>query len=106
MAWQWDSDWKIDTSLNGQQLDHDGWTYAMDFVTKFTPTKQWNSCVRRRRWIRSRRYSAMNAWCAIAPLHKDPTKEPFMDIAVGGEGNLQLKNQVKYDIFFWSFYFR
>lgn len=40
--------------------------------------------MRRRKWVRYRRYSAMNSWCAIAPLHKDPTKEPFIDVAVGG----------------------
>lgn len=44
----------------------------------------WSHCVRRRKWIRFRRYSALNSWCAIAPLHKDPTEEPFIDVAIGG----------------------
>ena len=34
--------------------------------------------------MRFRRYSALNSWCAVAPLHKDPTQEPFMDVAIGG----------------------
>lgn len=73
MAWQWEGDWKIELTLNGQPLDHNGWTYAIDFPTQYHPKKQWTSCVRRRLWVRSRRYSAMNSWCAIAPLHKDAT---------------------------------
>jgi hypothetical protein len=23
MAWQWEGDWHLETTLNGQQLDHD-----------------------------------------------------------------------------------
>ncbi|XP_058805378.1 tectonin beta-propeller repeat-containing protein isoform X2 [Phymastichus coffea] len=84
MAWQWEGDWYIETLLDGQPLDHDGWTYAVDFPTTYTATKQWKSCVRRRKWVRYRRYSAMNSWCAIAPLHKDATKEPFIDVSIGG----------------------
>ncbi|XP_046426690.1 tectonin beta-propeller repeat-containing protein isoform X1 [Neodiprion fabricii] len=84
MAWQWEGDWHIETTLDGQPLDHDGWTYAVDFPATYSTNKQWKSCVRRRKWVRYRRYSAMNSWCAIAPLHKDATKEPFIDVAVGG----------------------
>ncbi|XP_014203430.1 tectonin beta-propeller repeat-containing protein [Copidosoma floridanum] len=84
MAWQWEGDWCIETTLDGQPLDHDGWTYAVDFPATYTPKKQWKSCVRRRKWVRYRRYSAMNSWCAIAPLHKDATKEPFIDVSIGG----------------------
>lgn len=84
MAWQWEGDWQIETTLDGQPLDHDGWTYAIDFPATYFPKKNWKSCVRRRKWVRYRRYSAMNSWCAIAPLHKDPTKEPFIDVAIGG----------------------
>ncbi|XP_017786159.1 PREDICTED: tectonin beta-propeller repeat-containing protein [Nicrophorus vespilloides] len=85
MAWQWEGDWQLDLTLNGQPLDHDGWTYAVDFPAQYYPKKQWKSCVRRRLWVRSRRYSAMNSWCAIAPLHKDATAEPFIDICIGGQ---------------------
>lgn len=51
-----------------------GWTYAVDFPAQYHPKKQWKSCVRRRKWVRYRRYSAMNSWCAVAPLHKDATQ--------------------------------
>ncbi|KAK6625221.1 hypothetical protein RUM43_005512 [Polyplax serrata] len=84
MAWQWEGDWKLELNLNGQPLDHDGWTYAVDFPATFYATKQWTSCVRRRKWVRYRKYIALNSWCAVAPLHKDPTKEPFIGVAVGG----------------------
>ncbi|OWR45032.1 tectonin beta-propeller repeat-containing protein [Danaus plexippus] len=84
MAWQWEGDWQLELTLDGQPLDHDGWTYAVDFPAQFVPVKQWKSCVRRRKWIRYRKFSAMNSWCAIAPLHKDPTQEPFIDVSIGG----------------------
>lgn len=84
MAWQWEGDWMLETELEGERLDHDAWTYALDFPAKFQSKKSWNSCVRRRKWFRYRRYSALNSWCAVAPLHKDPTKEPFIDVAIGG----------------------
>lgn len=89
MAWQWEGDWQLELSLDGQPLDHDGWSYAVDFPAQFGPIKQWKSCVRRRKWIRYRKFSAMNTWCAIAPLHKDPTQEPFIDVSIGG-------NQIPY----------
>ncbi|GBP89755.1 Tectonin beta-propeller repeat-containing protein [Eumeta japonica] len=84
MAWQWEGDWQLELTLDGEPLDHDGWSYAIDFPAQFYPTKNWKSCVRRRKWIRYRKYSAMNSWCAIAPLHKDPTQEPFIDVSIGG----------------------
>jgi tectonin beta-propeller repeat-containing protein 1 len=103
MAWQWEGDWQLELTLDGQPLDHQGWMYAVDFPAQYCSKKQWKSCVRRRLWVRSRRYSAMNSWCAIAPLHKDATsvrfiavrttfrwsvfffKEPFIDISIGGQ---------------------
>lgn len=84
MAWQWESDWQLECTLNGEPLDHDGWTYAIDFPATFYAKKSWNSCVRRRKWFRYRRYAALSSWCAVAPLHKDPTQEPFVDVAIGG----------------------
>lgn len=80
-------DWQLECSLNGEPLDHDGWTYAIDFPAKFYPKKSWNTYVRRRKWVRTRRYNALNSWCAIAPLHKDATQEPFVDVAIGCIGN-------------------
>ncbi|XP_055376755.1 tectonin beta-propeller repeat-containing protein [Condylostylus longicornis] len=85
MAWQWEGDWQLDLNLDGQSLDHDGWTYALDFPATYQTKKAWNTYVRRRKWVRFRRYVALNSWCAVAPLHKDPTEEPFMDVAVGGK---------------------
>lgn len=73
MAWQWEGDWHLELTLDGQPLDHNGWTYAVDFPAQYYPKKQWTSYVRRRLWVRNRKYSAMNSWCAIAPLHKDAT---------------------------------
>lgn len=84
MAWQWEGEWQLELTLDGHPLDHDGWSYAVDFPAQFGPAKQWKSCVRRRKWIRYRKFSAMNSWCAIAPLHKDPTQEPFIDVSIGG----------------------
>lgn len=84
MAWQWEGDWHLECDLDGQPLDHDGWAYAIDFPATYQAKKSWNSYVRRRKWVRFRRYSALNSWCAIAPLHKDPTQEPFIDVAIGG----------------------
>nr|CAD7402194.1 unnamed protein product [Timema cristinae] len=81
MAWQWEGEWHLETTLD----EINGWSYAIDFPATFHPKKQWKSCVRRRKWIRYRRYSALNSWCAIAPLHKDPTQEPFIDVAAGGQ---------------------
>ncbi|XP_066141762.1 tectonin beta-propeller repeat-containing protein isoform X2 [Euwallacea fornicatus] len=84
MAWQWEGDWQLELTLDGQPLDHNGWTYAVDFPAQYYPKKQWKSCVRRRLWVRTAKYCAMNTWCAIAPLHKDATAEPFIDVSVGG----------------------
>lgn len=77
-AWQWEDEWKLDLTLGGETLNYDGWTYAVDFPRQYNAEKAWSHCVRRRKWIRWRRYSALNSWCAIGPLHKDPTEEPFI----------------------------
>ncbi|XP_014095584.2 tectonin beta-propeller repeat-containing protein [Bactrocera oleae] len=84
MAWQWDGEWHLDLDMDGQQLNEDGWMYALDFPATYSVKNSWNSYVRRRKWVRFRRYSALNSWCAVAPLHKDPTQEPFIDVSVGG----------------------
>lgn len=65
-------------------LSPQGWTYSIDFPRNFTADKRWNSCVRRRKWVRYRRYVALDTWSAVPPIHQDATQEPFIDISVGG----------------------
>ena len=63
-------DWQIDGTLDGTQLETEGWTYAVDFPAAYSAQKRFTSCVRRRRWVRYRRYVAVNAWSAVPPLHR------------------------------------
>lgn len=51
MAWQWEGDWHLDCTLDGQPLNHDGWTYALDFPATYQVKNSWNSYVRRRKWV-------------------------------------------------------
>jgi tectonin beta-propeller repeat-containing protein 1 len=47
-----------------------GWTYAIDFPATYTRDKKWNSCVRRRKWIRYRRYKSRDSWAKVlVPAH-------------------------------------
>ncbi|XP_050436287.1 tectonin beta-propeller repeat-containing protein [Adelges cooleyi] len=82
--WQWEHEWKLQTTLDDQDLDDDGWTYAIDFYATFYPQKRWNSYVRRRKWFRTRIYTGVNSWCIISPLHRDFTQEPFICVSIGG----------------------
>lgn len=88
-----------------------GWSYAVDFPATYYKDKKWNSCVRRRRWIRYRRYKAMDIWAkvcgirvctlcvlSVPPIHpcfspsvsqQIPSQhvtlpDPFSDISCGG----------------------
>lgn len=45
-----------------------GWSYAVDFPATYYKDKKWNSCVRRRRWIRYRRYKAMDIWAKVCGI--------------------------------------
>ncbi|KAM4697520.1 tectonin beta-propeller repeat-containing protein 1 [Rhinophrynus dorsalis] len=83
--WEWESDWYIDENIGGEPTEKGGWTYAIDFPATYTKDKKWNSCVRRRRWIRYRRYKSRNSWAKI-PSHEDKKQlpDPFNDISVGG----------------------
>ena len=99
MAWQWESNWYLDTTFNRQKLQSDGWTYAVDFPAEYYPKKSFTSCVRRRKWIRYRRYIANNTWSVITPIHKDPWEEPFIDVSVGGH---ELPNGDPDEIFVWA----
>ena len=84
MAWIWDDEWHVDTLFNGVQLSMGGWTYAVDFPAEYYPKKGFTSCVRRRRWLRHRKYVATNSWSSVPGLHRDTAEEPFIDISVGG----------------------
>ena len=84
MAWVWDDEWRIEKLFNGAQLQMSGWTYAVDFPADYHESKGFTSCVRRRKWIRNRKYVAINSWSAVPSLGSDVTEEPFMDISVGG----------------------
>ncbi|CAH2307112.1 tectonin beta-propeller repeat-containing 1 [Pelobates cultripes] len=83
--WDWESDWYVDENIGGEPTEKGGWTYALDFPATYTKDKKWNSCVRRRRWIRYRRYTSRNIWAKIQS-HEDKKQlpDPFNDISVGG----------------------
>ena len=101
MAWQWESPWYVDTRLNTEKLEKDGWSYAVDFPAEYGASKKFTSCVRRRKWIRYRKYIAIDTWSAVPGVGEDPVplqksqffqnraqavseQEPFLDLAVGG----------------------
>ncbi|CAG0914640.1 unnamed protein product [Notodromas monacha] len=84
LAWEWEGNWEIEDNLRGTVLDSGSWTYAVDFPRSYGPKKTWNSMVRRRKWYRYRRYVAVDSWALIENVSKDPTEEPFIDIAIGG----------------------
>ncbi|XP_016064281.1 PREDICTED: tectonin beta-propeller repeat-containing protein 1 [Miniopterus natalensis] len=83
--WEWESDWYVDENFGGEPTEKGGWTYAMDFPATYTRDKKWNSYVRRRRWIRYRRYKSCDTWAKI-PSKDDPKQlpDPFNDLSVGG----------------------
>ncbi|XP_052628746.1 tectonin beta-propeller repeat-containing protein 1 isoform X2 [Harpia harpyja] len=83
--WEWESDWYVDENIGGEPTEKGGWTYAIDFPSTYTKDKKWNSCVRRRRWIRYRRYKSRDVWAKIVS-HDDPDQlpDPFNDISIGG----------------------
>uniref|UniRef100_A0A3Q2QXJ7 Tectonin beta-propeller repeat-containing protein 1 n=1 Tax=Fundulus heteroclitus TaxID=8078 RepID=A0A3Q2QXJ7_FUNHE len=82
-TWEWEGDWHVDENLEGEPTEKEGWTYAMDFPAAYTKDKKWNSCVRRRRWLRYRRYKAMDTWAKI-PSQQTTLPDPFSDISCGG----------------------
>ncbi|AWP17426.1 putative tectonin beta-propeller repeat-containing protein 1 isoform 2 [Scophthalmus maximus] len=82
-SWEWEGDWYMDENFEGEPTDKEGWTYAIDFPANYTKDKKWNSCVRRRRWLRYRRYKAMDTWAKI-PSQQTTLPDPFSDISCGG----------------------
>uniref|UniRef100_A0A7N8XTH7 Tectonin beta-propeller repeat-containing protein 1 n=1 Tax=Mastacembelus armatus TaxID=205130 RepID=A0A7N8XTH7_9TELE len=82
-SWEWEGNWYVDENFEGEPTEKGGWTYAIDFPATYTKDKKWNSCVRRRRWLRYRRYTAMDTWAKI-PSQQTTLPDPFSDISCGG----------------------
>nr|XP_006637424.1 PREDICTED: tectonin beta-propeller repeat-containing protein 1 isoform X1 [Lepisosteus oculatus]XP_015215748.1 PREDICTED: tectonin beta-propeller repeat-containing protein 1 isoform X1 [Lepisosteus oculatus]XP_015215749.1 PREDICTED: tectonin beta-propeller repeat-containing protein 1 isoform X1 [Lepisosteus oculatus]XP_015215750.1 PREDICTED: tectonin beta-propeller repeat-containing protein 1 isoform X1 [Lepisosteus oculatus]XP_015215751.1 PREDICTED: tectonin beta-propeller repeat-containing len=82
--WEWEADWFVDENFGGEPTEKAGWTYAIDFPATYTKDKKWNSCVRRRRWIRYRRYKSVDTWAKIPSEETGPLPDPFNDISCGG----------------------
>ncbi|XP_034425724.1 tectonin beta-propeller repeat-containing protein 1 isoform X1 [Hippoglossus hippoglossus] len=82
-SWEWEGDWYMDENFEGEPTDKGGWNYSIDFPAAYTKDKKWNSCVRRRRWLRYRRYKAMDTWAKI-PSQQTSLPDPFSDISCGG----------------------
>ncbi|XP_077958697.1 tectonin beta-propeller repeat-containing protein 1 isoform X2 [Gasterosteus aculeatus] len=83
VSWEWEGDWHADENLDGEPTEKGGWTYAIDFPATYTKDKKWNSCVRRKRWLRYRRYKVMDSWAKI-PSQQAALPDPFSDISCGG----------------------
>lgn len=83
-GWQWEGHWYLEDNVDGQLLGPEGWSYCVDFPFTYTSQKHWNSMVRRRKWIRYRRYVATERWAEIEGIHKDPVLEPIVDVSIGG----------------------
>uniref|UniRef100_A0A3B4TWI6 Tectonin beta-propeller repeat-containing protein 1 n=1 Tax=Seriola dumerili TaxID=41447 RepID=A0A3B4TWI6_SERDU len=83
-SWEWEGDWYVDQSFGGEPSQTGGWEYAVDFPASFSPDKKWNSCVRRRRWIRYRRYIAQGSWAKIPLDNPKKPPLPLCDISCGG----------------------
>ncbi|XP_051905239.1 tectonin beta-propeller repeat-containing protein 1 isoform X2 [Hippocampus zosterae] len=83
-SWEWEGDWYVDQNCGGEPSQTGGWEYAVDFPANFSPDKKWNSCVRRRRWIRYRRYTAQGTWAKIPLDHPRKPPLPLCDISCGG----------------------
>ncbi|XP_051958981.1 tectonin beta-propeller repeat-containing protein 1-like [Xyrauchen texanus] len=82
--WEWEADWHVDENFGGEPTEKGGWIYAIDFPAAYTKDKKWNSCVRRRRWIRYRRYKAQDSWVKIPSEQTGSLPDPFSDITCGG----------------------
>ncbi|XP_035828223.1 tectonin beta-propeller repeat-containing protein 1 isoform X2 [Aplysia californica] len=82
--WAWEGEWFIDDNLRGEVVGYEGWQYSFDFPGVYTPEKHWNSCVRKRKWIRFRRFSSMEVWARISDMEVVENTECFMDLSVGG----------------------
>jgi len=77
-SWTWECDWFIDKSV---ECDIDGWQYAVDFPAHYYKKSGRLSFVKRRKWIRNRRFTGFNQWDVI---ESPSIQDPFQDITIGG----------------------
>ncbi|KAH9513017.1 Tectonin beta-propeller repeat-containing protein 1 [Bulinus truncatus] len=96
--WEWEGDWLIDENLHGEVISREGWQYAVDFPREYFPEKHWNSFVRRRKWIRFRRFSSTNKWAKITD-QEVVKSDRFIDLSIGG---FSLPNQPSGFLSVWT----
>ncbi|ESO93374.1 hypothetical protein LOTGIDRAFT_190059 [Lottia gigantea] len=82
--WEWEGDWFIDENFKGEITDRGGWQYASDFPRQYSPEPKTFSMVRRRKWLRFRRYVAREKWAKISYSDKMEDGGTFIDVSVGG----------------------
>ncbi|XP_041363457.1 tectonin beta-propeller repeat-containing protein 1-like isoform X2 [Gigantopelta aegis] len=83
--WEWEGDWTIDNNFQGEVIpDPEGWMYATNFPGPWLLQSKWKSCVRRRKWIRFRRYTSTDVWALVSDTAVKDSGECFIQIAVGG----------------------
>ncbi|XP_046351309.2 tectonin beta-propeller repeat-containing protein 1-like [Haliotis rufescens] len=97
--WEWDGDWEIDDNFQGQIASRGGWQYATNFPRPWTPESTWKSCVRKRKWIRFRRFNATDVWAKIFDEKMKESGDCFIDIAVGG---FDIPTQAKGHLCVWG----
>ncbi|KHN83943.1 Tectonin beta-propeller repeat-containing protein 1 [Toxocara canis] len=80
-GWKWEQPWMID--FNEQHFDKGGWQYAFNFGAnaQFCNSQCATTFVRRRRWLRARRYTAFCRWVQVSIAD---SSELFVDICAGG----------------------
>lgn len=97
--WEWEGGWIVDENFRGHLTDRGGWQYAANFPSYWTQDIKWNSCVRKRKWIRFRRYTAVDSWAKVPDLTIQSHKEAFIDVSVGG---FELPNQPLGHLCVWA----
>ena len=66
--WEWYGDWKIDEVSAG--VGEDGWMYAVNWKGKWSSNSNFNSQVRRRRWVRFKRLGKSRE-CSTSSFHEN-----------------------------------
>ncbi|KAG7255313.1 hypothetical protein CRUP_001186, partial [Coryphaenoides rupestris] len=93
-AWEWEGDWSLDHNFEAEPTEKGGWTYAMDFPAYYTRDKKWNSCVRRRRWLREEPRGRLSLWAVTLQgkvwyregiQHHNPEGSSWVEVTVPGE---------------------